>query len=287
MTEPISAAAPGDISGLLERQKLDLPGVENARQLGGYIVADGRRVKQNLLLRTAGLDKATDETIKQLSEKYRVCYVADFRMPPEAALAPDRAIPGAKYVRIELMEIDASSPESREAAEKIRAAGNDNIGKLIEYAKTGSLSGLYSGILLSDTGQRGFAQFFRLLLGSGGGAVLWHCSFGKDRTGLAAALLLYALGADDETVMRDFLLTNEVLKDKISFLKEEMKRRRCSVEVRSEAEAIAGVKGEYLSSALGKLREEYGSVLGYIHRLGVTDENIAELRKMYLEEVTQ
>ena len=68
---------------------IDAADICNARQLGGYIGADGRRVRNGLLIRTAGLDKMTDETAKLLSEIYRVSYVVDFRMGYES-LFPTR-----------------------------------------------------------------------------------------------------------------------------------------------------------------------------------------------------
>lgn len=57
---------------------------------------------------------------------------------------------------------------------------------------------MYDGILLTERAKRGYSRFFRILLRQEDGAVLRHCSAGKDRAGLASALLLYALGADNE-----------------------------------------------------------------------------------------
>ena len=132
-------------------------------------------------------------------------------------------------------------------------------------------------------GQRGYARFFELLL-EADGAVLWHCTYGKDRTGVAAALLMYALGVDEETIMEEFLLTNEVYQKEIAGLEVALKNAGYDDAVVGEAQAIVGVKGEYLTAAFDAVKEEYGSIEDYIrNQLGVSDEALHQLREKYLE----
>lgn len=259
-------------------------GIENARQLGGYIGADGKRVKENVLLRTAGIDGITDETAEKLAEEYHVKYIVDFRMDYERERTADKDIPGAENIAISVYELDMTDPKMVEMMKKIGEAGDDSLQKSIEYTKTGYLSSLYTQILLSEDGRKGYARFFDILLNNRDGAVLWHCTYGKDRTGIAAALVLYALGVDEDVIMRDFLMSNEVYRDKIAYLENELKNRGCDDMVIKEAQAMAGVKGEYLTAAFDAVKAEYGSVQDYIkNQLGVSDEKIAKLRDMYLE----
>lgn len=263
---------------------IDTPDISNARQLGGYTGADGKKVKSNVLIRTAGLDRISDKTAKKLSEKYNVKSVVDFRFGYERERFLDKEIPDAENISVSLFEMDMTGANNMEMMNRVTAAGNNKSRKLAEYAKTGQLSTLYTDILLSSQSQKGFSQFFDILLNNTEGAVLWHCSYGKDRTGLAAALLLYALGVDEDTIMKDFLLTNEVYKDKISDLREELKNMGCDEKAVNEAQAIAGVKGEYLTAAFDAVKSEYGSVQDYIkNQLGVSDEEIERLKNMYLE----
>lgn len=257
--------------------------IKNARQLGGYIGADGRKVKDGLLIRTAGLDQISYETAKELSDKFNVKYVVDFRMEYERQILPDREIPNAQNVWISVFEMNTNAPENIEMMNNIRKA-EGKLQKNVEYAKSGRLSALYTDILLGEMGQRGYAQFFDILLNNKDGAVLWHCTHGKDRTGVAAALVLYALGVDEDIIMQDFLLTNEVYKDNIARLKATLEEIGCDDFVISEVQAMAGVKGEYLTAALDAVKSEYGSVQDYIrNQLGVSDEKIEKLRNLYLE----
>lgn len=256
--------------------------LKNARQLGGYIGADGRAVKDGLLIRTEGLDKLSDEAAAELAELYGIDYIVDFRMEYERARAADKEIPGAQNEWITVYEMDMTDPEIAQMMGRISKAENE-MQKSVEYAKTGKLATLYTEILLSERGQKGYARFFEILLDADG-PVLWHCTYGKDRTGVAAALVLYALGVDDNTIMEDFLLTNEVYQENIAKLEAGLKAAGYDDAVVGEAQAMAGVKGEYLKAAFDAVKTEYGSIQDYIrNQLGVTDEALLQLREKYLE----
>lgn len=261
---------------------LDVEGLKNARQLGGYIGVDGRRVRDGLLIRTEGLDKLSEEAANALAEKYSVSYVVDFRMGYERALAADQTIPGAENEWISVYEMDMTDPENVALMKRISQL-DSALQKSVEYAKTGKLASLYTDILLSERGQQGYARFFDILL-EADGPVLWHCTHGKDRTGVAAALVLYALGVDEDTIMQDFLLTNTVYQDEIAQLEAGLKAAGYDETLVGEAQAMVGVKGEYLEAAFDAVKREYGSVEAYLRdQLGVSDEKLSRLREKYLE----
>ena len=261
---------------------LDVEGLKNARQLGGYIGVDGRRVRDGLLIRTEGLDKLSEEAANALAEKYSVSYVVDFRMGYERALAADQTIPGAENEWISVYEMDMTDPENVALMKRISQL-DSALQKSVEYAKTGKLASLYTEILLSERGQQGYARFFDILL-EADGPVLWHCTHGKDRTGVAAALVLYALGVDEDTIMQDFLLTNTVYQDEIAQLEAGLKAAGYDETLVGEAQAMVGVKGEYLEAAFDAVKREYGSVEAYLRdQLGVSDEKLSRLREKYLE----
>lgn len=261
---------------------LDVEGLKNARQLGGYIGVDGRRVRDGLLIRTEGLDKLSEEAANALAEKYSVSYVVDFRMGYERALAADQTIPGVENEWISVYEMDMTDPENVALMKRISQL-DSALQKSVEYAKTGKLASLYTDILLSERGQQGYARFFDILL-EADGPVLWHCTHGKDRTGVAAALVLYALGVDEDTIMQDFLLTNTVYQDEIAQLEAGLKAAGYDEALVGEAQAMVGVKGEYLEAAFDAVKREYGSVEAYLRdQLGVSDEKLSRLREKYLE----
>lgn len=278
-------STPKDNKVTLENQLIDVEGVENARQLGGYVACDGRKVKDGLLLRTGGISNISDETAQKLSASFNVKYVVDLRMDFERNRTPDKEIAGAQNIGISVYNTDMTDPDVVELMKKIQAAAGDDVQQGILCSQAGTYKTQYSKILQSEQGQKGFTQFFEILLeNKGEGAILWHCTYGKDRTGVAGALILYALGVDEDTIMQDFLLTNEANADKIKSIEAELIARGCEQSVVKDALSMGGVDGDYFKAAFDEVKQEYGSVIAYIKgKLGVTDENIEQLKNYYLE----
>ena len=200
----------------METQAIDLDGVANARQLGGYVCADGRKIKDGVLLRSAALSTLTDEGAKTLSEKYHLKYVFDFRMDSESKAQPDKEVAGAENVWLPVFSSALYDDDTMEAIKEGMKTGSAEQTYVI-LAKHKGLSTIYSKMLVTDEGKKAYSEFFNKLLTVGDGeAVLWHCTQGKDRAGMAAVLLLYALGADEETIRQDYMLTNEAYADLIA-----------------------------------------------------------------------
>lgn len=104
----------------LETQAIELDGVGNARQLGGYVCADGRTIKDGVLLRSAALSTLTDEGAKTLAEKYHLRYVFDFRMDTERAAQPDKEVEGAENVWLPVFASSLYDDETKAAIMEAR-----------------------------------------------------------------------------------------------------------------------------------------------------------------------
>lgn len=104
---------------------------------------------------------------------------------------------------------------------------------------------------------------------------------------VAAALLLYVLGVDEDVIMQNFLLTNEVYQDDIAKLEAGLKQSGYDEAIIAKAQAMAGVKGEYLEQAFDAVKQEYGSMDDYIrNQLGVSQEEQQLLREKYLKKIS-
>ncbi|MDO4492573.1 MAG: tyrosine-protein phosphatase [Clostridia bacterium] len=266
-----------------EKQSIGLEGVENCRQLGGYPAADGKTVKQGLVLRTGELAKATDADILKLKETYHLGVIVDFREQDVIDMAPDPAIDGVKAIHVPVMD-----EELKEKSKNITAANNEDYVKtLVGVIESGSynLENMYVNIVNTDAGKAGFAKFFRELLeNEEGRAILYHCSYGKDRTGIASVLFLSAMGVDEEIIIEDFALTNTFLAKKIGYMQEECKKLTDNAETVERIADMIGVPVYAMENMIRYMNENYGSVYGYITgALGVTEAEIAQLRSMYLE----
>ena len=271
-------------------QSLSLTGVGNARELGGYPAADGRTVKWGMLLRTAKLADATEADVERLLSVYHLAVNVDFRSDGEVEKAPDPEMEGVECLNIHLLDESIGVPEEMQAemaALEEQGVEMDKITMTRLILKYGIFTDqMYVDFLSSDVGKAGYAQFFRALLElPEDRAILFHCSQGKDRTGCGAMLILFALGADEETVMTDFLLTNEynaaLIAEERAYL---IENGIGEEEVDLFMKTMDQVYPEFMENAIQWLNETYGSPLGYItEALGVTEAELQKLRDRFLE----
>ena len=273
----------------VETQSIGLEGVGNARQLGGYVGEGGRRVKDGVLLRTAALGGPTEADIARLTDTYHLATVLDFRMKErEVDPNPDPQIEGVRNINILILDTDALAREAQGLSpEDQKAMAEGGMARMRVLMKLGFIGdGMYVHFLSHDVGKRGYAQMFRELLAlPEGRSLLFHCTQGKDRTGCAAMLILSALGVDEETIMADYMLTNEFNADLIAEQRQQLLDSGVS-EADLDGIMIARdqVFPQTMTNALDWMKENYGSVRGYItSELGVTDAEIAQLQDKFLE----
>lgn len=193
---------------------LGLSGVENARQLGGYVTRDGRVVKDNVLLRTGKLSGATEADLALLAG-LNLTQIVDLRTTAEIREGPDPVLDGVVNTQINILGDDSSATSAVTGI-----YGSDPVQAIIAIVQSGQFGNdMYLSFLESENGLAGYRAFFQKLLGQKEGeALLWHCTGGKDRAGTAAVLLLSALGVDRETVLQDFMLTNDFNAQKIAYM---------------------------------------------------------------------
>ena len=276
-------------SSEFKQQFIPVQGIVNARDLGGYIMQDGRKLRDGAFIRTAHMADATDTDLQYLSE-IPLAKVIDFRKEEEKRGKDDRMVPGAEYI---CLDIDASGNLVNQASddEKKLFTGQKqfDIKKFMLMAAFNQTAQMiahqmYPNLFFDPDCQKQFRQFFRLILETENGAILYHCTQGKDRTGIASALILAALGASRETIVADFDATNRVYEKEV---------RRCCRNVRlmggKEAEletvkAFLGANTDNFIKALDRIDREYGSMEAYLKGpIGLTDNDIPTLRERYLE----
>ena len=115
-----------------------------------------------------------------------------------------------------------------------------------------------------------YRRFFDLLQHSQV-PVLFHCTAGKDRTGIASALILTALGVDKTTIISDYLLTNDCLTGKYDNLRQYGRF----------VEFFETVRVEYLEAAFSEIDKNFGGMDSYLKNQLAVDVDL--LRTMYLE----
>ncbi len=136
----------------------------------------------------------------------------------------------------------------------------------------------------SDRAAAHLKQFFGYLLEQKEGAVLWHCTAGKDRTGIAAAILQMALGVGRDIILQDYLYTNDFSREACDKIMAEVLIKTDDEDVIAAVRELLLAREEYIQTFLTGMVLEEGSIDAYMEkRLGLDDKTRAQLRDMYLE----
>ncbi len=241
---------------IMTERKLPLEGGHNFRDLGGIKNKDGKRVKWGKIFRSDDLHSLTDADLKYL-ESIPITSIVDFRSQTEIAEARDK-VPqtSTRYEmsitpgNLTLLSKDVLSMTSEQAMEMMKEL-ND--------------------LLASDSACiNQYKDFFGLLQNPEHAPLLFHCTAGKDRTGMGAALILFALNVDEETIFEDYLSSNKYLETKYQSYLEQY----------PQLEALFGVKREFLQTGIDRIKADHGSIENYLTNvLGV---DIPKFRELYL-----
>jgi protein-tyrosine phosphatase len=244
----------------------EFEGIENVRDLGGLPRLDGTSVRKNILFRSGKLADATDGDIQRLTE-LGICTVIDFRDGAECQRDPDRTIPGAVYCHLPALP-DLSALFGPMGSDLTPAQAHDHFRQLYRYLAT------------SPEALNAYTRFFEVLLASEGKPVLWHCTQGKDRTGVAAMLLLTALGLEEDTILDEYMRTNEYMQSMLARYADAGK----SQEEMALLREVFLVFYENAKFYLDCIRVEYGSVPLFLElALNVGPREIETLERYYLD----
>lgn len=254
-----------------------LTGGSNFRDLGGYRTTDGRHVRWGMIYRSASTAMLTPEDL-QAVKGLGLRDMVDFRSNEERALAPTR-IDGVRYTAVGYSML----PMVQEAAKHAKAGQSQTIETMFPL--------MYSDLPVSITPQLR-ALFDRLAHPDG--PLEFNCSAGQDRTGLAAALILEALGVPRETIYADYLLSMTYRRAELIMppLDPAEIARNPVAAMFANAQKPQGVlpplhdsAGKpYLAFAFEAIESRWGSTRAYLaNELGFDDAKIAALRAAYLE----
>lgn len=264
----------------LESQQIGITSAHNARQLGGYRIGN-KHVKADLLLRSARLSELSAEDSTLLADKYNVQRIYDFRGEKEILAAPD-ILPGkASHLALSL----SLDKDEKGSSFDVKTGNERDIVKmLLMYAEHPAVqtmcTNMYDIIFFEENSQEVYRQFFAdlLTLDPADGAILWHCTQGKDRAGCASAMLLAALGAERDLIVADFTLSKHYYDPQIS-----------QIETTTEAQqtvlnTLISANPAIFEATLDKVETRYGSLRGYLTEcIGVTPEMMETLRERFLE----
>lgn len=244
----------------LSQRHIALTGASNFRDLGGYVGHQGRTVKWRKIFRSDHLANLSPNDLL-LIQSLGIQRSFDFRGVQESQAQaydwPDleRHSLSIEPTVVQRLQAQHLSGKPLTAADALDA-----------------MQTTYRDFVRVDSGR--FAQLFEHLLDQPE-PLLFHCTAGKDRTGLAAALVLYALGVSEADIWRDYLLTNQLYK-------------RNSIGATSLAPDVLKIVWEvqesFLQASLEEIHARYGSVQNYLNQeLNLTPAALLRLQSLYLD----
>ena len=255
-------------------QPLPFKECENFRELGGYRGLDGRRVKYGVFFRGPALCALQNPEERALFERLGIRTVLDLRSESEKRHEPDPVFAGVEYISRSALR-DAEGRDVDFDIEKIFSGGEQSVAEMLH-----AVDGGYAHMPFHNDA---YVELFRILAQQRV-PVYFHCSAGKDRTGIGAALILLALGVDRDTVMEDYLITNTcrpVARQRVGRM---LERFFPPERARELAALTAGVQRSSLERALDAISAKYSCFEDYLAaECSVSPAALAKIRTLYLE----
>ena len=257
---------------------LPLEKVCNPRDLGGYVGYQGRKVKMHRLLRTGKISNITRHD-QEFLLNYGLTKIIDLRSPTECDHCPDSKIPGVEHFCIPISVDDNTKGGKKDLTQVFATYRQD------QYAGFRMMCERYKSHVLKEHAQHSLHKILELLANTEKGAVLYHCSEGKDRTGLVTVVLLDLLGVDMETIRQDYLYSNYMLNNYRAKRDKKMQEEGENLCFRANMRILGSVSDAFLDTSLIAIEQNFGSFDNFLQeKIGVTTELREALRDLYLEE---
>ena len=279
----ISACSPAPLD-----RTLSFEGIENARELGGLVMQDGRSIRRGALVRSGDLSKASDGDVVVLNDRFALSDVFDFRSETERSSKPDREIEGVTNTWLSTLPQTFLASFTAGRADTTTTQSMDLLEALTQYSfhpKAQEMAAsLYPAIVSDTTSQQRYGAFLQGVLNAKGGA-LWHCSQGKDRCGWGSAFVLAALGASRETIVEDFALSNISYAQIVDVISAKVIELGGGEAELSFIRSMVGVSVENFESTLDMIDAQYGSLQNYLEQaLGFTAAEQENMKQKYLTQ---
>lgn len=271
---PIPAQLPPDER--LALRKLPFDQAHNFRDLGGYLSDDGRYTRWGRIYRTDKLSALSEQDQRYL-QRLGVRRIVDFRSDEERSTAPHSLHPESQIL-IDPLPITVEAAQIERVTARLQQQ-NVCAEDMVEFLMSANRAMVTH---FTDT----YRHWIHSLLSADHYPQIFHCTAGKDRTGLAAALLLRVLGVPQDTVMDDYLATNHYTAARIDELIRQIQEMDMFTVEESVIRTLFNVQPQYINAAFEVITERYGDLEDYFRDgLALTPFQREQLCEMLLEEL--
>ena len=256
---------------------VEIDTIANFRDMGGYKTKEGKTVKWGHFFRSGTLLPLNSQE-KNVFESLNLKHVLDYRSIEERNEAPDSLPKGANYYPVPAMQAKSNIAKlaATDFATRMATIQTEEHGK--------KAIALFTELYIHlPFGNPAYEALFKAMDDPKDSPLIQHCSAGKDRTGVGCALVLLALGVDEETIMEDYLLSN-IFRNSSSDV--EMMKSFSSAQFSKEAVKVAlflsGVSRELLSTTFTEIKSRYSSYEEFfLKEYGISEEKLAYWQNRY------
>ena len=251
---------------------------KNFRDLGNLSTTDGRKIKKGKLYRSGHLYKISEKTAQFLHEEKGLHTVIDLRSPSELAEHTDIVNENVRYVHLPPLNDEQNPSINRNNRKEVLLRIMEKDGGAKKH-----LSDIYRLMITQKESLDAFKEMLRMLADDKDGAYLWHCTQGKDRTGVAAAIVLMALGVDRKEIMRDYMRSNRSYFFKNTLIFIGVSIVTFSIHTARSLDHLLSARKYFLQAAFDEIDKVYGGTEAFLRKgLGLSDDDILHLQSIYL-----
>ena len=252
---------------------IEAEGIRNIRDPGGIVNKEGKTIRPKCFIRSAELSTMTDLDERLLAGEFRLSTVIDLRTDREITERPDIIPAGVEYHHLPLYEESALGITWEKGLRMRRM-----------LAKLPDLGELYKHMLTDERSLEHFRAVFRLIIEhEPGSALLWHCTEGKDRCGITAALVLTLLDVDREIIFDDYLKSNITARKKAKKFFFLVLAFAGGFKKAKQVEKLFLAEREYLQAAFDAIDEVHGGADSFFrNKLQISDEERKQFKERFL-----
>lgn len=247
--------------------------------LGGIKTVDGKTINKKLLYRSAHLSEISEKEVDILKEEYHIDHVFDLRTDDEIKHRPEDFIsPKIEYSHLSIVANEANPAVTKENRLQV-------LNSLINHPRgiKGHIKDLYLLLINPEQAKEAYRNIFKSLLSNDNKeGFLFHCTQGKDRTGITIYLILSALGVSEKRIEKLYLSFNNRAR-LTRFLYFIGMNIRFSLKKAIALNDTLTAKKIYFRTVVNEINIKYNGVINYLkEQIGLKEDDFEKLRQIYL-----